>query len=249
MASLALLAGVADAQAGAWVHPSGRGVSILTVEQVSADLRFERDRSRVAADRFERREARLLVEYGLTDRVTLRAKTAYGGWQEDGAVPRSARGFGVHEAGVRVGLFERGGLVASGEATARVAQGFADEGTVLGGEARLLAGYGFALAERPAFVDAQVGYRWGDGPLLDEAVLDLTVGVRPFDRALLLLQTFSAIATAPEGLRGADRHRAQASLVLDLDERWSLEAGAGTALAGADGLDERSLFAAIWLRF
>lgn len=251
LAACALPGFASSASAGAWTQAEGRGLAILTVERVSAQFRFERDRRRTQTASFEKSEARLYVEYGLSERVTLLAQTALEAARDGDPRIAPQRGWGVQELGGRVRLLDRGPFVGSAQASLRVADASASTGPVLEYEARLLAGAGATIADRPAFVDVQLGYRIRPDASSDEILLDLTAGLRPFERTLLLLQTFSgfsAMATSDEFL-AYDRHKAQASVVFDLTTRWSLQLGGALTVSGANVADERSAFGAVWLRF
>lgn len=241
------------ALAGAWTLAEGTGQAIITGLFSSADSIFDAGANVIERPDFAKGTVSLLLEYGLTDRLTLLGTGEFGG-ERDGDLP-AARLFDA-SLGARLVLFEDNGIVVSGQLSGRLerAQAVGDEGfagldwTAPQIEPRLLAGYGFSLGEYPAFVDTQAGYRLalGDGP--DEVRLDVTFGIRPWDEILLLAQGFSTISAGGDGDSYA-YHKAQGSLVYDLNDRWSLQAGAFATVAGHNALRERGLISAVWYRF
>ncbi|WP_185984741.1 hypothetical protein [Aureimonas mangrovi] len=244
----AVLAASAErALAGAWTLKAGEGQAIATVVSASAERRFDGSRERVEAPHFSSENADILLEYGATDVVTLRAKGAYGGWRvEDGA---SGEGFGVQEFGARVRVLERGPYVGSVEASLRVAEAHGD--VTAGYEVRLLAGASAAVLGLPSFGDLQLGYRYGPSGLASEVVADVTLGIRPFERTMFLFQTFSTMAaeTGRNGLPLHDRHRLRASVVFDVTRAISVQAGAETTLAGSNVAADSGFLGSLWFRF
>lgn len=238
-----------SAHAGAWTLERGTGFAILDVARLGADRRLEADRRSAPAPDFGKAEGRVLVEYGLTDAVTLRMRGAFETWRQDGASPSSWRGIAVGEAGARAKVFEGGRFVGSLEGSLRLVEPQADAAAEF--EMRALGGASFELLDRPAFIDAQLGYRFRPDAETDEMLVDLTVGIRPADRTLLLLQSFSTVATTPteDGRPAYDHHKLQGSAVFDVTRRWSLQVGGGRTIAGSNALRERSAFASVWLRF
>ena len=91
--------------------------------------------------------------------------------------------------------------------------------------------------------------RFGDPP--NEVHADLTFGVRPVPRFLLLAQSFNTWSDG-RGKGVFDRyryHNLQASAVLDLDDHWSIQAGALGTAGGKNALRERGLLFGLWRKF
>lgn len=246
------------ARAGAWVLPEGSGQAIATVGASSATSRYDADGGERASARFDKTEANLLLEYGLTDRVTVKARIEGERLSFEDKPTENRAGLGFSEAGARVRLLQRGGFVGSVESSVRI--GLADDipGVDADGrrilseyEARVLAGYGFEVAGYESFVNAEAAYRLRDGIGADEVRVDLTLGTRPKDRLLVLLQSFSAIGLErPEAeILGHESHKLQASGVYDLTEAVAVQGGGFTSIAGRDSLAETGAFAALWYRF
>lgn len=112
-------------------------------------------------------------------------------------------------------------------------------------EARLLAGRSFAMLGRPAFAEVQAA-RLKRQRLPDETRLDLTLGVEPADRWLLLVQAYGGRADgeggAPAWIKG------EASLVREAGA-WRFQAGWRQSLAGRASPVESGPVLALWRRF
>lgn len=247
-----------DALAGAWTLPAGEGQAIATVAAASASSRFTTDRESEETARFDKTEGNLLVEYGLTDAVTARARLEAEMLSFSDRPENDKAGLGFADVGARVRLYQRGGFVGSVEGTVRLGSasdvpGYEPDGRryVSEYEARALAGYGFEIKGYATFVNGEVAYRVRDGLGPDEVRVDLTTGVRPRDDVLVLVQSFSTFGLArPEtAILGHEGHKLQLSGVYDVGEAVSLQAGAFSSVAGRDTLEERGGFAAVWYRF
>ena len=196
-----------------------------------------------AADRYWTRDGRLLpvaqyrkfslsalTEYGLDSTTTLFAR-AEGGYLHDAA---GSQGQGSGAIGARRLLFEAGALRLAAQATVSAGAGLEGMPARASGaalDARLAAAMTFSLGGRPAFLEVSAGPRLvtGDGR---GARLDLAFGVRPAEKWLLLVQTFNRFnEQSPFGGR-ARAHKAQASVIHDFSERWSVMAGAFHTFAG-----------------
>jgi hypothetical protein len=244
------------ALAGAWTLAEGTGQVIVTGLVSAADSAFDAQADLAGRPDFEKGTVSLLLEYGLTDQLTLLA-SGEAGSERDGDLPVARPALFDAAIGARLRLFEEEGLIVSGQLSARIEraqaadlEGFAGlDWTSPQVEPRLLAGYGFSLAGYPAFAEAQAGYRFslGEGP--DEVKLDVTFGLRPWEDLLLLAQTFSTLSAGDECGSSYAYHKAQGSFVYDLNDRWSLQAGAVVTVAGRNALRERGLISGVWYRF
>lgn len=247
-----------EAWAGAWTLPAGEGQAIATVAAASASSRFTTDRDSEETARFDKAEGNVLVEYGLTDAVTARARLEAEMLSFSDQPENDKAGLGFADVGARVRVLQRGSLVGSLEGTVRLGSasdvpGYEPDGRryVSEYEARALAGYGFTAAGYAVFVNGEVAYRVRDGLGPDEVRVDLTAGARPREDTLVLVQSFSTIGLErPEtAVLGHEGHKLQLSGVYDLGDAVSVQAGAFSSVAGRDTLEERGGFAAVWYRF
>ena len=150
--------------------------------------------------RYDKDEAQLLVEYGLTDRLT--AIVNPGLQHIDIAAPTDAQrtGLGYTEFGARYGFYEDQNWVLSGQATLRLpgttdtsnpaAIGYTD----VEADFRALLGHNFMLGDMPAFFDLEAAQRERSGGLPSEFRADATFGVKVLPQWLLLAQSFNVIS-------------------------------------------------------
>jgi protein XagA len=244
------LAAPAPALANAWAQPKGQGQVILKVEALSAEDGYDQDgQVRVLpAERLET-AARLLAEYGLTERVTVQLKADYQSG-EDAFVDYDGRGpleIGVTWQAWRddysaVSLYA--GYADAGEGRnadyARPGVGEYDF------EVRAAAGTSWVLktagAPDQAFVEVELARRMRDG-LPDEVRADATAGAWYGDW-LLLGQAFGG-QTDDEGARWLSL---ESSIVRRMGG-WSVQAGWRQTVAGREVAKLSGPVVGVWRRF
>lgn len=249
--ALGLAAG-SPAFAGAWNLPKGQGQAIAKYEEMRADEGFVDGGG--TADLFAERVDRagsLLVEYGLTDRLTLQFK---GEWQqgEDAYVDYDGRG--PVEIGARwqafrddvsaVAVYVGYARAGSGRNAGYAPPGAGDSDW----ELRVLAGRSFdgsgkKWAPHRSFVEAQAARRWRQG-LPDELRIDVTAGAHVSEDWMLMAQGFGG-AVDGDGARWLS---VEVSVVRDLGA-WSLQGGWRQAVAGRDTPVAGGPIIAVWRRF
>lgn len=247
----------AEARAGAWLQPEGQGQIIFNPSLMVAAQRFDRRGKSLRSDRFIKTESMTLIEYGFRENLTLMLTTRQRGEiptldGEPQRVTTSTLGFGA-----RIPLWRQERIVVSAQLSGEsgLERSFPGLPRRFGprheGDARLLAGLGFDLMGYAGFIEAQAGYRWRSGRHADEARVDLTLGVRPLPQLLVLLQSFNTLGLRrTQGDEGRVRqHKLQASAVLDLTERWSMQAGVFGSVAGRNALKERGVLMGVWRKF
>lgn len=190
---ICLLAALAsDAAAGAWTRPAGETFASVSTSYYRTD----------PASDYEEATLTLYLEHGLRDWLTiggaLEATRPVGAASDlDGettlaafAQARLRTGAAGDPLSLQIGLRAPLGDVASGKPP-QIEDDWA-------AEARLLYGRGFDTGLGPGFADAQAALRLNRGDDADEVRLDLTVGVRPAPRWLVMAQSLNTI-----GLRNA----------------------------------------------
>ena len=190
---------VPPALAGAWTHAGGSGQAILQVSAVSSTHAFGPSSALYASRPFDKVEVTLVIEYGLTDWLTLIAAPQFLYVSLGAPGPSSYAGAGYSDLGARVRLWQGEDWVVSAQAVARLPGTGGSAGAAAVGyedaelDLRLLAGRSFSLWGRPAWLDVQVAdrLRFGDPP--DEWRLDVSLGVRVAPRWQVLLQSFNTI--------------------------------------------------------
>ena len=250
----AALAAPASALAGAWTLPQGTGLLIATLFGWTGAGAPWGGNHGVKQNKVE---AEAYVEYGLTDEFTIFGQTGLERYALSSPTPNTYKGLDYSDIGVRAKLWSTGDWVFSGEAAlfvpgARNPSAPAQSGnTGKAGEGRLLAGYGFSVAGLPAFLDAEGSYRIRTAGPPNEWHADLTVGLKPTPGVMLMLQDFTTISTFSTS-REFPAWRSsilQASVVIDLDSRWSLQIAAFTSVLAIKTNTERGGAIAVWRKF
>jgi hypothetical protein len=253
---LGVLVSPCAAFAGAWTLPQGSGQVVVTTTASTANSGFDGSGLAPTA-RYNKLELQGLIEYGITDRLTVIADP--GLQHVDIASPTDARrtGLGYTELGGRYRLLQVDSWVLSGQTTLRVpgtndtsnpaAIGYTGVET----DVRALVGYGFEIRAMPAFVDVQVAQHFRAGAPPNEFRADATFGVRVAPQWLLLAQSFNVIS---EGAGSAlfasyDYYKLQLSAVYSVTPSVSLQLGGFTTYAGRNALQENGMIFGAWYRY
>ncbi|MBL8589047.1 MAG: hypothetical protein JNK46_11010 [Methylobacteriaceae bacterium] len=244
-----LLAGVVEGQAGAFNPSAGKGLAIVTSSFAAAPTYRDGAGRALRAPAYDKFEAVLHLEYGVPDWLAAIARPRIVATRL--AAPLTARdsGLGVTELGAQAQLLRSERFVLAAQALARLPGGARSplHDRAGGGEARLMAGATFDLAGRPGFAEAHVAWRRRDGGRLDEALIETTLGVRPFAPTLVMLQSFTTLE-----LNGARRGRStklQASIVYDFSAAWSMSLAAFATAHAQRAPLERGVVIGLWRRF
>ncbi|MEW5424565.1 hypothetical protein [Amorphus sp. 3PC139-8] len=246
LAALLIVTGATSpALSGAWMFEPGDGVAIITTGFTGSANAYDADGRLQPIPDYRKFELRAHVEYGITPWLTGVLKTE-GRLESQSDTERSFAG-----AGGRIRLAHTDRMVMSAQAIAYT-PGLDDSGLWLDGEpaafdARLLIGRSFSLFGRPGFVDAQAGYRVTEGDAADEVHIDLTLGLKPTPRWMLLAQSFSTISVGSGPSYRYDK--LQASVVRWIRDGIGLEVGLTGTIAGVSALQERGAFASLWYEF
>ncbi len=248
--------------AAAWTQPRGTWQMISGVILSDADTSFDAGGHAVTPTLFDRVLLTTDTEYGLTNRLTLlaRTETAYVRTR-NGASPAITATDNAFEGGARFRLLRGLSILAkddvlSVEVSARKAGAFNfaySANATAGGEdagVRLLYGSGFRLGGHPGFVNLEAGERWLSRPRPDQSILDLTAGLWLNRRWMVMAQSFNLVsgpATAP--YVPFRTHKLELSAVWRMSRRLTLQAGAFFSPAGRNALDERGLCLSLWSDF
>lgn len=253
-----LLACSGPAWSGAFLQPDGKGQIIVTGTFSAATTAFDEDGKVAPAHARLKLELDALVEYGLNGWMTLFAKPSVMAGGVYSPVPAYANGAGQTEMGARLRLLatsDGAGVISLQSALRfpgqRDSSNPAKGETDLQADLRLLGGYGFSYRGWSGFGDAQVGYRARLGDAADEMHLDLTIGLRPRPRVLLMMQSFNtmSLGSGRNGYPDTRYHKLQTSVVYDLTEAWSVQFGAIATIGGKNALEESGVLAGVWRRF
>ncbi|MCW6508044.1 hypothetical protein [Lichenifustis flavocetrariae] len=243
--------------AGAFNIPQGQGLAIVDFT-FSGGSRYFNGLGRLApADRFQRGDVSDYVEYGVTDWLMAIVRPDLTVVSLHGQPSGQYAGLGTSEAGAQLRLLAFGPAVLAAQGTFRLPGSTDRRDPALVGQTshdadlRGLFGVSFALGDWPAFLDAQMAYRFRDGAAPDELHADLTLGVRPRADIMVLLQAFNTTGLAP-GTPWFPRQEythVELSGVYDLGPVWSVQLGVFTTVLGRQTLRERGVTSAVWHRF
>ena len=253
--ALAALLTPEAAQAGAWTLPAGTGQVIVTGIHSESPTGYDDSGAVNAIPRYTKDEAYVLVEYGVTDDVTLSVTPSYSHVDVPGGHVTSGLGTTQFMARYRLAANDSGvisvqaGLSVPGKRRVDTLAQINTDGTEV--DIRALGGSNFKLGTLSAFADLEAGYRFRSGAPANEFHLDATLGLRPARRLTLMLQLFNTISDG-HGRPGFPANRytnLDASLVWDLSKRVGLQIGALRTLSGRNALRERGVFSALWFKF
>lgn len=242
------------ALAGAWTEPQGDG---LLIESLFGWTGYGAPWGGNPAVKQNRADAETYVEYGVTNQLTIFGQTALERYSLSPPTRSLYAGLDYSDVGLRTKLWSTGAWVFSGETTLFVPGAHdpaspAQAGNTGGaGEARALAGYNLAVGSIPAFVDAELGYRLRTAGPPDEWHGDLTFGLKPTPRFMLLLQDFTIVSMASTN-RNFPAWRnsvVEASLVIALDAEWSVQFGFFASVLAVKTNTERGAALGVWRRF
>ncbi|WP_235560394.1 hypothetical protein [Brevundimonas sp. Leaf363] len=247
---IACIAAPSSALANAWAQPKGQGQVIIKYEALEADDGYGPDGAAAAlpAQRLES-AARLLAEYGLTERITVQLKADYQSG-EDAFVDYDGRGpleIGLTWQAWRSDYSAVSLYVGYADAGEGRNAGYADPGVGEHDfEVRAAGGTSWVFdrkgAPDQAFVEVEAARRMRDG-LPDEVRVDATAGAWYGDW-LLLGQAFGG-QTDDAGARWSSLETSVVRRVGD----WSLQAGWRQTVAGREVAILSGPVVGVWRRF
>jgi hypothetical protein len=195
-------AGIEAAWGGAWLLPPGEGQVIADTFFSDSTRAFDAHGHLVPVPSYRKFELGTYLEYGLTNWLTLVASPSYDRIHNP-PPGQSYNGPGGSEIAARVGLYRTDTSVLSFQAGLRSPGfSFADS---LGPfavrraaslDVRGLAGRNIEIAGMPGFVEAQGAYRFYAAGQPGEFRIDLTMGLRPWPRLLMMLALCHGITAA-----------------------------------------------------
>jgi hypothetical protein len=257
MVAMGLIAIPEFALAGAWTLDEGRGQLLFGGTAMQSSSLFDTDSRLRPIPRYSKDEAQALVEYGITSWFTAMFQPSL--QHVDIGTPINALrgGLGYTDIGGRARLWSDSSSVVSVQATLRMpgtsdknnpaAVGYTDPEV----EIRGLVGHSFELGGLPSFVDVEVAQRYRLGGPPDEFRTDVTFGIRPIDRWLLLAQSFNVISEGAGtwGFGSFAYHKVQMSVVYDLTKSLSVQLGGYSTYWGRRALQENGLVVGAAYRF
>ncbi|MDB5600163.1 MAG: hypothetical protein JWN71_2207 [Xanthobacteraceae bacterium] len=254
---LSLLAFPAAAHAGAWTLDAGQGIAVVTGSTASADKVFDGSGNTQSIPRYRKSELQALLEYGATGWLTLMLAPSLQHVGIDPPFGGQRSGLGYTDLGARARLGGGDSWVLSAQTMFRIPGTFDKSNPAAIGytdpelEFRGLFGYSFKAGATPAFLDVQLAQRFRfDGPP-NEFRADVTLGVRPEERWLFMMQSFNVVSEGAGdwNLPSYSYSKLQLSAVYELTPKVALQLGGYTTYWGRNALQENGLVAGAWYRF
>ena len=249
---------VPDVRAGGFTLPEGQGQIIAGVGYIAAPRTFDRSGRAFAAPAYSKAVVTAYLEYGATDWLTAivapsvarmqagTPATTYTG-SDESAVGARFRLFGDRTAAFALQVLVEPPLGPRRDPITEARFGGPDVAAL---DVRLQYARIFTLFGLPSFAALEPGTRLRGEGWPDEARLDLTFGVRPNARTLILLQSFNSFAHSAGSLLPQTAYtKAEASIVFDLSKAWAAQLGLIRTLAGRNAAREFGPFGALWYRF
>ncbi len=257
LAAVAVATPMAVAFGAAWTLPRGTGQAIVTTTygQGSQYLRENGGAQRVPE--YRKLETTALIEYGVTDAVTLIANPSLFGARVGGSPSDRYTGLGYTDLGLRTRLWHDDQGAISLQALARIPGAREDSRRAQFGntdnqvDIRVLAGRGFALSDMTGYVNFEAAYRTRLDDPPNEWRFDLSLGIRPRPDVTLLAQSFNVISDG-EGHGAYPSYwysKAQLSVLWNVSGPWTLQAGAYTTVAAQNALRESGGVLSVWRSF
>ena len=248
---------ISGVRAGAFLQPDDDWQIITTSRFTGSTRAFDAKGKLVPVPSYTKFELGAYIEYGAGDWLTLILQPALARIYSEGPPLSQYYGLGSIEAGARVQLMRTDDVVISAQAIAHAPGSRSTVNPALVGntgfefDVRALVAAPFEIAEMPGFADAQLGYRVRRDSPADEIRFDVSLGIRPWSRLLLLAQSFNILASTAggPGFPRMRQHKFQLSAVWDFSRSYSIQGGAFTTLASSNARQEYGMVTGVWYRF
>jgi protein XagA len=252
-----LTASTAAVFAGAWTLPTGEGQVIVTGTPSEGVQAFDENGKLQPFPRYSKDELQALTEYGATDWLTMILTPMLQHVSVAAPYEGQRTGLGYTDFGGRVRLWHDDSWVVAVQTIFRMPGTFDHTSTAAIGyydpevDTRALVGYGFKAGTYPAFINVEVAQRLRFGGPPDEFRADVTFGIQPMDKWLVLLQSFNVVSEGHGywGIPSYDYEKVQLSGVYALTSSLSLQLGAFRTYAGRNALQENGLVLSAWYKF
>ena len=243
--------------AGAWTLDSDTGVLIITSTAMQANTAFDGSNKLRPIPGYSKDEAQALIEYGITDWFTAIFQPSLQHVDIVAPINAERAGLGYTDIGGRARLWSNGSWVVSAQAVVSIpgtrdmsnlaAIGYTDRQIDIRG----LVGYSFKAGTLPAFIDLQIAQRFRLGGPPDEFRTDVTFGIRPADKWLVLMQSFNVISegVGTWGFASYNYHKFEFSAVYALTPKLLLQLGGYSTYWGRNALQENGLVVGAWYKF
>jgi len=245
--------------AGAWNQRAGEGQVISTSAWGHASQIFDDDYNAIPLRGFTKSETRLYIEQGVTDWLTF---VGNGGFQtlnfRDGDSRFDFEGLDDIEIGAQLKTYSREGLATSVRLSYVIDSRLDNQviDILSGGdkfEARGLIGQSRETLLGDFFYDAQIALRTEAFDKVDQTQAALTLGYKPTQRWLLMVQSYAIVSAAEtvDGFRVPEQLEVSShiSIARQFKPGRYIQLGAGQTIFGRNIVKERSLFIGLWTEY
>ena len=237
--------------------PPGTSQIIIRATQSRADTQFDHNGKRHDILPYRKREIAAYGEYGLCENLTLLGELA---WKEDrkdwhAGARFTQRGFSRAKLGFRYALGEWQGTEFSLQPIATIhLKKSGDDPSMPGpGDTDIEAGGTLATSDTllgmEIFSVQEIGYSFSGGGRPDKLRADVTLGLKPWQGVTLLIESRNAANLGDLRRQGTQESKLALSVVYDVTEDWSVEAGMLRTVFGRNALEESGITLGLWYRF
>lgn len=244
------------AGASAWNRPAGTGLAIFGFDGEAGSTYYDPAGRPAPARAFSKQEASAYVEYGATDWLTVIARPTLD--RVAVGAPDGGRyaGFGGGTVGAQWQALVFGPARLAVQGSLGVPARTARDNPALDGsrsreaELRALGGVSLPLPFRP-FIDLEGAFRARSGGAADQWRADLTAGLYPTDKLLVLVRSSTLVPTGRADPRDAAGRSTRVDLegVYALSQDWAIQAGAFRTAWERGSLRERGVTLGLWRYF
>lgn len=253
------IAGATPAMAGAWPQAPGAVQIIVPFSSTTATETYDDDGKSMRRNRYTKQELAPYIEYGFSESITLVGNLAltheHSSWL---GTPISDRAVSRIETGARFALGTWQNTLFSIQpilawhGAASTDDPFASRRGDIDGEIDITMGQNFTWLGMDGFTDNLIGIRVRPADRPSELKANLTIGLRPSERMMIMLKSESYASfsggggTAPSAVQSS---KLGLSFVREIDKTVSLELSAMASVSGRNTIKERSLGLGLWYHF
>lgn len=254
-----------SANSAAWLQKEGQGQVINSVFVYTTKSSFDNNGNKTSQKRFTKIEDQLYAEYGLTKDITIGANPSFQYLERDENIGETKNhGLADTEVFVRGKVWNNDKSVLSIQPLIKIPGPYEEnEPLPLGrkqfdAEIRGLFGHGFELYGNNHFVNAELAYRKKMEAPGDDVRFDLTLGIRPEEKTIIMLQAFNTFSVNSSGSAAPfqissptdyDLTKLQISGVLEVYKGVSLQIGAFQNFHGKNTGSGGGGMASVWVNF
>jgi protein XagA len=265
LATLILLALTSSANAGPWTHAQGKGQFITTASVYEKKRDFNSHGRSIKSDKFRKYELTPLLEYGLTNDLTIGGKVYLDHLISYSTLgKRKETGLADVEALSRYQFYKDNDHVMAFQGMVKIPGPYnKNHNPSLGAkqvdlEARILYGFNNQIGNCPWYLAFEGAYRFRFQAPADQVRLDATLGFKLTERFEVMVQSFNTISLKNHKKGAAinnpfgvdyDIYEISPSLLIRLTPAIKLQVGGGFVFAGRKVGAGKTGLLGLWVDF